>query len=90
VSEAPFAPRVGATEEDDGYLVTFMNNAAQRRAACAVFDARDITRGPLCEVELPGFIPLGAHAYWMPMSDAHGVPPGGVTAVVDAASGERP
>ncbi len=90
VSEAPFAPRVGARAEDDGYLVTFMNDAARRRASCAVFDAQDITRGPVCEIELPGFIPLGAHAYWMPMSDARGVPAGGVTASIDASAGQRP
>ena len=68
-----------------------MNDAAHRRAMCAVFDARDITRGPVCEVELPGFIPLGAHAYWMPMSDAHGVPAQGVAATpIDASAGLRP
>jgi len=90
VSEAPFAPRLGALAEDDGYLISFMNDAARRRASCVVFDAKDITQGPVCEIELPGFIPLGAHAYWMPMSDAHGVPAGGVGAVMDAAAGQRP
>ncbi|MFM8624539.1 MAG: carotenoid oxygenase family protein [Betaproteobacteria bacterium] len=90
VSEAPFAPRVGALAEDDGYLISFMNDAARRRASCVVFDAKDITQGPVCEIELPGFIPLGAHAYWMPMSDAQGVPAGGVGAVMDAAAGQRP
>jgi carotenoid cleavage dioxygenase len=73
VSEAPFAPRIGAKDEDDGYVLTFMNDAAHRRAECAIFDAKHIDKGPVCRVELPGFIPLGAHAYWMPMSDLKGV-----------------
>ncbi len=72
VSESPFAPRVGAQDEDDGYVLTFMTDAGNRRAECVIFDAKAIDRGPLCRVELPGFIPLGAHAYWMPMSDLKG------------------
>ncbi len=74
VSESPFAPRVGAQDEDDGYVLTFMTDAGKRRAECVIFDAKAIDRGPLCRVELPGFIPLGAHAYWMPMSDLKGYP----------------
>lgn len=73
VSEAPFAPRLNAQSEDDGYLITYMVDPGNRRAECVVLDAQDITRGPVCRIELPGFIPLGAHAYWMPMSDAQGV-----------------
>lgn len=73
VSEAPFAPRLGAKDEDDGYLITYMTDTVNRRAECVVLDAKDITRGPVCRVVLPGYIPLGAHAYWMPMSDAGGV-----------------
>ena len=73
VSEAPFAPRLNAQSEDDGYLITYMVDPGNRRAECVVLDAKDITRGPVCRIELPGFIPLGAHAYWMPMSDAQGV-----------------
>ncbi len=75
VSEAPFAPRLNAQSEDDGYLITYMVDPGNRRAECVVLDAQDITRGPVCRIELPGFIPLGAHAYWMPMSDAQGVAP---------------
>lgn len=69
VSEAPFAPRLNAKDEDDGYVVTYMVDSINRKAECAVFDAKDITRGPVCRIMLPGYIPLGAHAYWMPMAD---------------------
>ena len=73
-SETPFAPRDNATAEDDGYLVTFLTNTETQRGECAVFDARDITQGPICRIILPGHVPMGAHAYWMPATDAQGVP----------------
>lgn len=66
LSETPFAPRVGSQEEDDGYLVSFMTNLQTKRAECVLFDAKDIVQGPVCRIVLPGHIPLGAHAYWMP------------------------
>ncbi len=64
VSEAPFAARDGATEEDDGYLVSFITNENTRKGECAVFDAKDIEKGPVCRIILPGHIPMGAHACW--------------------------
>ena len=69
VSETPFAPRQGAVDEDDGYLVTYAVDTRQRRAECLIFDARDITPGPVCRVMPPGYIPPGAPAYWAPMPD---------------------
>ena len=73
-SETPFAPRDNATAEDDGYLVTFLTNTETQRGECAVFDARDITQGPICRIILPGHVPMGAHAYWMPATDSQRVP----------------
>ena len=64
VSEAPFASRDGAVEEDDGYLVTFITNLNSGRGECAIFNARDISTGPICTIVLPGHIPMGAHADW--------------------------
>jgi carotenoid cleavage dioxygenase len=63
--EAPFAPRVGSQAEDgDAILVSFLTNLNTDRGECAIFDAREITRGPICRIELPSHIPLGAHAFW--------------------------
>ena len=64
VSETPFAPRDGGVEEDDGYLVSFMTNLNTGKGECVIFDARDITPGPICRIILPGHIPMGAHAHW--------------------------
>lgn len=66
LSEAPFAPRIGSTEEDDGYLVTFITNLNTGKGECGIFDAKDITRGPIARVILPLQAPTGAHAFWAP------------------------
>lgn len=63
-SEAAFAPRVGGTDEDDGYLTVFVTEAATGRSEVQVLDARDITRGPLARVVLPCRVPAGFHATW--------------------------
>jgi carotenoid cleavage dioxygenase len=64
-SEAPFCPRVGATSEDDGYLVTFTTDVAANASECQVFDAKELARGPVARVKLPMRIPSGTHATWM-------------------------
>jgi len=68
VSESPFAPRDNSQGEDDGYVVTFLTNTETGKGECALLDARDISRGPLCRIVLPHQVPTGAHAYWAPDS----------------------
>ncbi|MFT4977657.1 MAG: carotenoid cleavage dioxygenase-like enzyme [Myxococcota bacterium] len=65
-SEAPFAARPGATDEDDGYIVTFATDTSDWSSACLVFDAKNIADGPLATVHIPHRIPAGFHATWMP------------------------
>jgi carotenoid cleavage dioxygenase len=65
-SEAPFAPRPGATREDDGYLVSYVYDEREARSDVAVLDAADLTAGPLCRIRLPVRVPLGFHATWIP------------------------
>ena len=63
-SEAPFAPRIGATEEDDGYLVTYVADLEADRSECWLIDARDVAAGPVCRIVLPERICAGTHATW--------------------------
>ena len=63
-SEVVFAPRDGATAEDDGYVITFVTDAAAMTTAVEVFDARDITADPVCRIHLGVRVPLGFHATW--------------------------
>jgi carotenoid cleavage dioxygenase-like enzyme len=65
-SESPLAPRTGSTEEDDGYLVTYVSDLTSDRSECQVFDAKDIERGPIARVMLPERISSGTHAFWAP------------------------
>ena len=63
-SEPGFAPRTGATSEDDGYLVTFITDMIADRSECVLYDARRPSDGPVCRIILPTRIPSGTHATW--------------------------
>ena len=65
-SEAPFAPRPGATAEDDGYLLSYVYDERERRSDVEILDAQDIAAGPLGRIKLPVRVPLGFHATWVP------------------------
>ncbi len=68
-SEAPFAPRPGATAEDDGYVMIFMTDVNRWQSEVHVFDARHVAAGPVCRLGLPSRVPAGFHAAWMPGAD---------------------
>jgi carotenoid cleavage dioxygenase len=65
-SEAPFARRVGGSEEDDGYVVSIASHEASFESQAWVFSAREIERGPIARVKLPSRVPTGFHAKWIP------------------------
>ena len=64
--EVVFAPRVGATGEDDGYLVTFVHDRESGRGEVVVLDARDVGGEPVARVLLPQQVPIGYHSWWVP------------------------
>ncbi len=68
-SEAPLAPRPGATEEDDGYLVSFVHDLREDRSEVVILDASDLEAPPIGRVLLPQRVPLGFHAVWVPQED---------------------
>jgi carotenoid cleavage dioxygenase-like enzyme len=63
-SEAPFAPRVNAKDEDDGYIVSFITDMKADRSECVLIDAKNIEAGPICRILLPHRICSGTHATW--------------------------
>jgi carotenoid cleavage dioxygenase len=65
-SEAPFAPRVGAREEDDGYLVSFVIDAHTNASEVVILVAKNFAAGPIARVQLPQQVPVGFHALWVP------------------------
>ena len=75
-SETVYAPKPGAnrsSEEDDGYLTTIVTDSNTWQSHCLVFDARDITVGPICRVQLPQRVPSGFHASWALGEDLWGI-----------------
>ncbi len=68
-SEPVFAPKVGATSEEDGYVMTFaedMDNDGQ--SELHLFDPVNIAAGPFTRIPIPQRMPMGFHACWMPGS----------------------
>ena len=63
-SEAPFAPRIGASAEDDGYLVSFVTDENTGRSECILLDAARIQDGPVCRIALPHKLCSGTHSCW--------------------------
>ncbi len=66
LSETPMAPRDGAVDEDDGYLITFTMDLGEDRSECVVFDARSPSSGPVARIRLPERICSGTHSTWAP------------------------
>jgi len=63
-SEAPFAPKVGAVDEDDGYLVSFITDLKENRSECIIVDAKEVAAGPVARIILPHQISSGTHTTW--------------------------
>jgi carotenoid cleavage dioxygenase len=64
--EAVFAPRPGATDEDDGWVLTGLTNAAEDKSELWVLNGQDFLGEPAARIELPWRIPPGFHAEWAP------------------------
>ncbi len=64
--EAVFAPRVGASDEADGYLVMLSYDAPANLSELLVFEALNIEQGPLATAKLPVRIPAGFHGTFVP------------------------
>ncbi len=63
-SEPHFAPRIGAKDEDDGYLVSFVIDEPKGTSECILIDAKRFQDGPVCRIALPHKICSGTHACW--------------------------
>lgn len=63
--EAVFAPRIGATAEDDGYVICFVYNRATGESECHVIDAQRFEAEPVARIRMPQRVPHGFHAAWV-------------------------
>lgn len=62
VGEPTFVPDPTGTQEDDGVLLTFIVDAARRRSAMIVLDARSMTE--ICRAETPHIVPHAFHGMY--------------------------
>ena len=63
-SEAPFAPRIGGVDEDDGYLVSFIIDENTGKSECILIDCKRFEDGPVCRIALPHKMSSGTHSHW--------------------------
>ena len=68
-SEVCFAPRHNSINEDDGYLISIITNVNKKISSCVIFDATNITSGPICTLKLPHQVCSGTHATWAQMNE---------------------
>ncbi len=63
--EASFAPRDGAADEDDGYVVGFVTNEADMTSELWITPSRALADGPVARVRLPQKVPPKFHGRWL-------------------------
>jgi carotenoid cleavage dioxygenase-like enzyme len=65
--EHVYVPRPGSDQEDDGWLLAFVNDRTTMQSSLVILSAQDVDGKPLARVALPRRIPVGFHAHWAPM-----------------------
>jgi carotenoid cleavage dioxygenase len=68
--EPTFAPRLGSRSEDDGYVLTFLEDDASGQSSLGIFDAQRVEAGPIGKVLFPQRVPTGYHTYWIGADEA--------------------
>jgi len=66
--ETVFAPKEGASAEDDGYLMNIVRDP-QGQNALFVWDAKTMEPEAVAKVQIPGHVPFGFHTAFVPQSD---------------------
>jgi carotenoid cleavage dioxygenase len=59
-------PRDPSAAEDDGWLVSLLQDTTTDRGELVVYPAGDPAAGPVARVLLPNRVPLGFHGSWVP------------------------
>jgi len=61
IGEPVFVPRPGGTQEDDGWVLTLVYDAAHNRSDVAILDGTCISHGAIARLHLKHHIPYGLH-----------------------------
>ena len=51
--------------EDEGYVLTFVYDAARAASDLVIIDAQNFEKGPVARVQLPRRVPFGFHGSWI-------------------------
>lgn len=65
-SEPVFVPKDGATEEDEGYILSLVYEPDSHTSYLGVYDGQDINAGALAKVWFDHHIPVTFHGNWVP------------------------
>eukprot|EP01018_Ginkgo_biloba_P002557 Gb_33714 [translate_table: standard] len=71
-SEPFFVPRNEndtSSEEDDGYLLSFVHNESTEISELLVMDARSPSLEPVCSIRMPCRVPYGFHGIFLTQND---------------------
>lgn len=63
--ETIFAPDPDRSGEDEGWLMSYVYDAATDRSDVVILDAQDPSAGPVATVHLPQRVPFGFHGSWL-------------------------
>jgi carotenoid cleavage dioxygenase len=63
--EPVFVPAANATAEDDGYLMSFVYDAADNRSELVIVDANSMSNDAVARIHLPTRVPAGFHGSWV-------------------------
>lgn len=66
LGEAVFVPSSAGAAEDDGYLLTLVNDPERGATDLVVLAAQDFRAPSLARIHLPVRVPLGFHGSWIP------------------------
>jgi carotenoid cleavage dioxygenase len=64
--EPVFVAREGATDEDDGWVISYVYDGTTDKADVVILDAQDFTGDPVATIHLPVRVPFGFHGNWVP------------------------
>ncbi|QOV22510.1 carotenoid oxygenase family protein [Anabaenopsis elenkinii] len=63
--EPVFAPSLDATNEDDGWLMTFVYDEPSATSELVIVNAQDVSAPPIARVLIPQRVPYGFHGTWV-------------------------
>lgn len=63
--EGVFVPRPGATAEDEGWLMTFVQDETQDRSELVIISTQAMADEPIARIFMPQRVPYGFHGAWI-------------------------